>query len=117
MPTTYEGADAHAKHFIDLAGQTGNEKFLLVYTKINGFDDVPPAPILPDPNPNPGVSPDVTSNDIDVIKIPRPTEIHGLPEPITNSITDPTVGMVAAAAAITFDEDGEEVEELIRVVE
>ena len=117
LPTTYEGADAHAKHFIDLAGQTGNEKFLLVYTKINGFDDVPPAPILPDPNPNPGVTPDVTSNDIDVIKIPRPTEIHGLPEPITNSITDPTVGMVAAAAAITFDGEGEQEEELIRVVE
>lgn len=116
MPTTYEGQDAHAKHFIDLQGQTGDEKFLLVYTKINGFDDTPPAPILPDPNPNPGVTPDTTSNDIDVIKIPRPTEIHGLPEPITNSITDPTVGMVAAAAAITFDEDNDS-EELIRVVE
>ncbi len=117
LPTTYEGAPAHAKHFIDLAGQSGNEKFLLVYTKINGFDDVPPAPLLPDPNPNPGVTPDTTSNDIDVIKIPRPTENMGLPEPITNAITDPTVGMVAAAAAITFDEEGEESEELIRVVE
>lgn len=122
VPTSYtdagtgEAVDAYAKHFINLQGETADQPFLLVYTKKDGSNtgDQPPV-VGPDyTDNNTGIT---ENNEANIIRIPTPNQIYGLPEPIANTLTSATNSLVAAAAGISFGEDSETANEYIQVIE
>lgn len=89
--------DVYKKHFIEFDNNGTTEKFLLVYDKpVQGCD---PAPDV-DPEPfNPFLE-DETSSLIEQTRLPRQLQPTTYTAPIDNNTTDPTTGIVNAAARI-----------------
>lgn len=121
VPTTYTDAvtgdavDAYAKHFINLQGETADQPFLLVYTKVDGSQAGGPPVVGPDYTYNEvGVT---ENNETNIIRIPTPNQIYGLPEPIANTLASATNSLVAAAAGISFGEEDENANEYIQIIE
>lgn len=98
-----ETVSGYTKHFINLQGANGDEKFLLVYNKPVATCVVPPI-----------VNPDDTAVPEDyILRLPVQSVLNGRPEPITNNLTDVTSTVVAAAAGISLaDEENENEDEL-----
>lgn len=121
VPTIYTDAatgdavDAYAKHFINLQGETADQPFLLVYTKVDGSQAGGPPVVGPDYTYNEvGVT---ENNETNIIRIPTPNQIYGLPEPIANTLASATNSLVAAAAGISFGEEDENANEYIQIIE
>ena len=91
-----ETIDTFKKHFIEFKNNT-MEKFLLVYEKPVS---VTPPPVI-DNEPNILLSDSL----INQLRLPRQLEPTSRIAPITNNTTDPTSGIVNAAARVEVDEN------------
>ncbi len=100
QPQAGAAIDTYKKHFIEFNNNT-MEKFLLVYEKpVEACDPEPPVP-----TPDDGFSTDLTDSLINQLRIPRQLEPTSRIAPIANNTTDPTTGIVNAAARIEVDDN------------
>ena len=91
-----EAIDTYKKHFIEFNSEP-MEKFLLVYEK--PVDGCTPPPVVEDPT-----DPFITGESlINQIRLPRQLEPTSKVAPIANNTTDPTTGIVNAAARVEVD--------------
>ena len=94
--------NTYKKHFIEFDNNGTMEKFLLVYEKpAQGCD---PGPDVEGPTDDFGGI-DLTDSLINQIRLPRQLEPTSKVAPIANNTTDPTSGIVNAAARIEVDAD------------
>jgi len=100
----------YGKHYITLDESTTQGEFLLTYAKPFAYE-CEPAPII-EPDVVPVVNPTVNSNDSGYLtdqtaltKIPLQADMTGNSNAINNGTTDPSISMIAAAAAVDVDED------------
>ena len=96
QPQAGAAIDTYKKHFIEFKNNT-MEKFLLVYEK--PVDGCTPPPVVEDPT-----DPFITGESlINQIRLPRQLEPTSKVAPIANNTTDPTTGIVNAAARVEVD--------------
>ncbi len=103
QPEAGNAIDTFKKHFIEFDSNGVTEKFLLVYEKPFGCEE-PPVVNPPEDNFDPGISSDLDSL-INQLRLPRQLEPTSRVAPIANNTTDPTSGIVNAAARIEVDEN------------
>ena len=103
QPEAGNAIDTFKKHFIEFDSNGVTEKFLLVYEKPFGCEE-PPVVNPPEDNFDPGISSDLDSL-INQLRLPRQLEPTSRIAPIANNTTDPTSGIVNAAARIEVDEN------------
>lgn len=106
VPGTHESGagvaiNTYKKHFVDFNSDGTMEKFLLVYEKpVEGCD---PTPDVEGPTDD-FLGADLSDSLINQIRLPRQLEPTSRIAPIANNTTDPTSGIVSAAARIEVDE-------------
>ena len=102
QPEAGEAIDTYKKHFIEFDSNGVMEKFLLVYEKpVSGCE--PPPEVNPNP---PEFDPDLGLDSlINQMRLPRQLEPVSRVAPIANNTTDPTTGIVSAAARIQIDDE------------
>ncbi len=92
----------YGKHFVTLDGDSTEGQFLLSYKK--PFACEPEPDVEPDTSlPNTGYLTDQTA----ISRLPLQSDMIGQVGNIQNGITDPSSGMIAAAAAIDVEDDDE----------
>ncbi len=100
QPQAGAAIDTYKKHFIEFKNNT-MEKFLLVYEKpVEGCEPEPPVD-----NPTNNFNPDLSDSLINQLRLPRQLEPTSRVAPITNNTTDPTTGIVNAAARVEVDDN------------
>ena len=103
QPEAGAAIDTYKKHFIEFDSNGVMEKFLLVYEKPFGCQE-PPVVDPEDPGFDAGVGDNLDSL-INQIRLPRQLEPTSRVAPIANNTTDPTTGIVNAAARIEVDDN------------
>ena len=103
QPEAGEAIDTYKKHFIEFDSNGVMEKFLLVYEKpVEGCAPEPPVE-GPTDTFNPDMSTPSGETLINQLRLPRQLEPTSRVAPIDNNTTDPTSGIVNAAARIEVD--------------
>ena len=100
QPEAGAAIDTYKKHFIEFDSNGVMEKFLLVYEKPV---ECGPAPDVPTPDDN--FNPDLSDTLINQLRLPRQLEPTSRIAPIANNTTDPTSGIVSAAARVEVDDN------------
>ena len=100
QPEAGQAIDTYKKHFIEFDSNGVMEKFLLVYEK--PVDGCTPPPEVESPVDN--FNPDLSDTLINQLRLPRQLEPTSRVAPIDNNTTDPTTGIVNAAARVEVDE-------------
>ena len=103
QPEAGAAIDTYKKHFIEFDSNGVMEKFLLVYEKPFGCEEPPVVPPTDD-NFDPGIGDNLDSL-INQLRLPRQLEPTSRIAPIANNTTDPTSGIVNAAARIEVDDN------------
>lgn len=94
--------NTYKKHFIEFDNNGTMEQFLLVYEK--PVEGCAPTPDVEGPTDDFGGA-DLSDSLISQIRLPRQLEPTSRIAPIANNTTDPTTGIVSAAARIEVDAD------------
>ncbi len=100
QPEAGAAIDTYKKHFIEFDSNGVMEKFLLVYEKPV---ECGPTPDVPTPDDN--FNPDLSDTLINQLRLPRQLEPTSRIAPIANNTTDPTSGIVSAAARVEVDDN------------
>ena len=100
QPEAGAAIDTYKRHFIEFDSNGVMEKFLLVYEKPV---ECGPAPDVPTPDDN--FNPDLSDTLINQLRLPRQLEPTSRIAPIANNTTDPTSGIVSAAARVEVDDN------------
>ena len=98
QPEAGQAIDTYKKHFIQFDSNGVMEKFLLVYEK-------PVEGCTPPPEVESPTDPFLSDSLINQLRLPRQLEPTSKVAPIDNNTTDPTTGIVNAAARVEVDDN------------